>query len=87
MIIKKDKMDDVFDYDPLIKDINSLTRKVHYETQERLITLIDKEWYAYDEIKGLDLYLRKSPVSNSSGKLGVRIILDEKDLNKLRCLK
>ena len=87
VIIKKDKMDDVFDYDPLIKDINSLTRKVHYETQERLITLIVKECSAYDEIKGLDLYLRKSPVSNSSGKLGVRIILDEKDLNKLRCLK
>ena len=84
VIIDKDKMDDVFDYDPLIKEINTLAREMHYETQERLITLIVKECSTYDEIKELDLFLRKSPVSRSSGKLGVRIILDEKDFNKLR---
>ena len=84
VIIEKDKMDDLFDYDPLIKGINALSREVHYETQERLITLIVKECSAYDEIKGLDLLLSKSPVSKSRGKLGVRIILDEKDLNILR---
>ena len=84
VIIEKDKMDDVFDYDPLIKAIGSLARETNYDTQERLITLIVKECSAYDAIKGLDLFLRKSPVSNSSGELGVRIILDEKDINKLR---
>ena len=84
VIIEKDKMDNVFDYDPLIKAINTLVRKVYYVTQERLITLIVKECSKYDEIKELDLFLRKSPVSKSSGKLGVRIILDEKDLNILR---
>jgi dihydroneopterin aldolase len=87
VIIEKDKMDDVFDYDPLIKGIDTLTRETYYETQERLITLIVKECSTYDKIKGLDLFLRKSPVSNFSGELGVRIILDEKDLNKLRRLK
>ena len=85
VIIEKDKMDEVFDYDPLIKAINSLARKVNYETQERLITLIVQECSNYDAIKGLNLFLRKFPVSSSSGELGVRIILDEKDLNKLRC--
>jgi dihydroneopterin aldolase len=86
IIIEKDKMDDVFDYDPLIKGINTLAREVYYETQERLITLLVKECSTYNEIKGLDLFLHKSPVSNSSGKIGVRITLDEKDLNKLRRL-
>ena len=84
VIIDKDKMDDVFDYDPLIKGINTLAKVAHYETQEMLITLIVKECSKYDAIKGLDLFLRKSPVSHSTGKLGVRIILDKKDLNKLR---
>ena len=86
VIVEKDKMGDVFDYDPLIKGINALAKEAHYETQERLITLIVKECSNYNEIKELDLFLYKSPVSNSSGKLGVRIILDEKDLNKLRRL-
>ena len=84
VIIEKDKMDNVFDYDPLIKAINSLAREANYETQERLMTLIVKECSTYNSIKGLNLFLRKRPVSSSSGELGVRIILDEKDLNKLR---
>ena len=84
VIIEKDKMDEVFDYDPLIKGIKALVREKHYETQEKLITLIVKECSNYKEIKELNLFLYKSPVSNSSGKLGVRIILEEKDLNTLR---
>ena len=84
VIIEKDKMDEVFDYDPLIKGINALAREKHYETQEKLITLIVKECSTYKEIKELNLFLYKSPVSSSSGKLGVRIILDEEGLNKLR---
>ena len=84
VIIEKDKMDEVFDYDPLIKGIDALVREKHYETQEKLITLIVKECSTYKEIKELNLFLYKSPVSNSSGKLGIRIILDEKDLNTLR---
>jgi dihydroneopterin aldolase len=84
VMIEEDQMDDLFDYDPLIKAINSLARKENYETQERLIALIVKECSTYEAIKGLNLFLRKSPVSSSSGEIGVRIILDEKDINKLR---
>ena len=84
VIIKKDNMDEVFDYDPLIKEISTLKKEKHYETQERLITLIVMKCSNYNEIKELDLFLYKSPVSSSSGKLGVRIILNEKDLKKLR---
>ena len=84
VIIEKDMMDKVFDYDPLINRINTLAKEAYYETQERLITLIVKECSTYNEIRELNLFLYKSPVSSSSGKLGVRIILDEEDLNKLR---
>ena len=84
VIIEKDTMDEVFDYDPLIKCINTLAKGAHYETQEMLITLIVKECSNYNAINGLDLFLRKRPVSRSTGKLGVRVILDEKDLSKLR---
>jgi dihydroneopterin aldolase len=84
VVIEKDTIDDVFDYDPLIKSINTLAKEAHYETQEMLIALIVKECSKYDTIKGLDLFLRKSPVTRSTGKLSVRIIHDEKDLNKLR---
>ena len=84
VIIEQDTMDEVFDYDPLIKCINTLAKRAHYETQEMLITLIVRECSNYNVIKGLDLFLRKSPVSHSTGKLGVRVILDEKDLSKLR---
>ena len=104
VIVEKDKMDDVFDYDPLIQGIIALTReqdddskvyrRAHYETQERLITLIVKECSAYDKIHELDLFLHKSPISRPkngdgndsrfTGKLGVRIVFDERDLNKFR---
>ena len=86
VIIEKDKMVDVFDYDPLIKEIIALGRKEHYETQESLITLIVKQCSTYDKIKELNLFLRKSPVFSFNGKLGVRVVFDEKDLNKLRHL-
>ena len=86
VIIEKDQIEDVFDYDPLIKRINNLTREAHYETQEKLITLIVRECSIFKEIKELNLFLHKSPVSSISGKLGVRVILDEKDLNKFRHL-
>ena len=84
VFIEKDKMDNVFDYDPLIKGINALARETHYETQEKLISLIVKECSNYHKIQELDLFLYKSPLSSSNGKLGVRIMLDEKDLRKLR---
>lgn len=57
---------------------------MYYETQERLITLLIKECSTYNIIKGLDLFLRKSFISGQSGELDIRIILNEKELNKLR---
>ena len=40
VLIEQDGMDQVFDYDPLMADIDRLAADGHYETQERLITRI-----------------------------------------------
>ena len=53
----------------------------HYETQERLITRIVKACAAYAEIISLEIILRKQPVLNDSGSLGVRLCMDRAALN------
>jgi len=84
VLIAQDGMENVFDYDPLIRQIDALARDEHYETQERLITRIAEACAAYPEIKGLDLCLRKRPVLSGSGSLGVRLVLDAENLAILR---
>jgi len=84
VLIAQDGMAHVFDYDPLISQIDALARDGHYETQERLITLIAEACAAYPAIKALDICLRKRPVLSGSGTLGVRLVLDEENLAMLR---
>jgi dihydroneopterin aldolase len=57
--IAADRMDLVFDYDPLIEQIDQLARAQHYETQEYLMTRIAQACAAYPQISGLDIGLRK----------------------------
>lgn len=40
VMIPRDEMALVFEYDPLIRQIDALARASHYETQERLMTCI-----------------------------------------------
>ena len=40
VLISKDLMASVFDYDPLVNEIDKLANDGHYETQERLMTRI-----------------------------------------------
>jgi dihydroneopterin aldolase len=87
VLIEQDGMEYVFDYDPLILEINRLATDCHYETQERLISRIAQACSVYSEIKSLEISLRKSPVHNNSGSLGVKLHLDETALNQLRALK
>jgi dihydroneopterin aldolase len=84
VLIAQDGMAHVFDYDPLIHQIDALARERHYETQERLITRIAHACAAYPAIKALDICLRKRPVLAGSGNLGVRLILDAEALSALR---
>ena len=86
VLIRQDGMEYVFDYDPLILEIDRLAGDCHYETQERLISRIAQACSVYSEIIALEISLRKSPVHNGSGSLGVKLYLDEAALNQLRTL-
>lgn len=82
-LVAGDSMEFVFDYDPLLAEINALAHDGHYETQEWLMTRIARACAAYREIEGLELMVYKGPVLNGSGKLGVRLSLDRDELNAL----
>jgi dihydroneopterin aldolase len=84
VLIEHDGMAHVFDYDPLVADIDRLAADGHYETQERLITRIVQACAAYPVIEALNIGLRKSPVRQGSGSLGVRVSVDAKTLSALR---
>ena len=84
VIIAQDDMAQVFDYDPLILEIDRLAADSHYETQERLITRIAGACAAHLAIKHIEISLKKSPVRAGSGSLGVRLTLDEIDIDTLR---
>lgn len=87
VLISKDIMENVFDYDPLVIEINRLASDGHYETQERLVTRIVQACASYSEIQSLEISLRKSPVHNDSGSLGIRLLVDQPNLDKLRTTK
>ena len=84
VLIEVDGMAHVFDYDPLVLEIDRLAGDCHYETQERLISRIAQACSAYSEIISMEISLRKRPVHNDSGSLGVKLQLDEVALNQLR---
>ncbi len=75
VLIATDAMAHVFDYDPLMVEIDRIAGDGHYETQERLMTKIVDACLVYSEIKTIDICLRKAPVRNGSGVLGVRLSL------------
>jgi dihydroneopterin aldolase len=56
-------------------EIDRIAGDGHYETQERLMTKIVDACLVYSEIKTIDISLRKAPVRNGSGVLGVRLSL------------
>ena len=84
VVITKDGMEHVFDYDPLITEIDRLAADGHYETQERLITRIAGACAAHSAIKRMEIGLKKLPVRSGSGSLGVRLTLDEIATDTLR---
>jgi len=84
VIIAKDEMANVFDYDPLMAEIDRLAEDGHYETQERLMTRIAQACVAYPDILCIDICLRKAPVRRGSGVLGVRLSLNQAATQDLR---
>ena len=84
VLISKDLMESVFDYDPLVNEIDQLARDGHYETQERLMTRIVEACANYLEIESIEIGLKKLPVRSETGSLGVRLSVDSAMLNDLR---
>ena len=84
VLIDEDEMDRVFDYDPLILEIQRKAEEMRYETQERFITRIVDECVRYREIQSIEVFLRKTPVLGLSGELGVRLEVEEPDVINLR---
>ena len=84
VLIADDAMAHVFDYDPLVADIDRLSRDCHYATQERLITRIVDACAAYPQIDALEIALTKAPVLAKSGSLGVRLVVDSHAMTQLR---
>jgi dihydroneopterin aldolase len=83
-VIEHDGMSQVFDYDPLIVEIDRLAADGHYETQERLITRIAHACAQHSAIQHIEIGLRKFPVRAGTGSLGVRLVLDETATQALR---
>ncbi|MEL6583155.1 MAG: dihydroneopterin aldolase [Pseudomonadota bacterium] len=84
VMIAEDGMAGVYDYDPLIRDIDRIARDGHYHTQERVMTRIVGACTAYPEIEAVTLTLSKAPVLAGSGKLGVTLEVDAESFAKLR---
>ncbi|MEL6586768.1 MAG: dihydroneopterin aldolase [Pseudomonadota bacterium] len=84
VLIDTDGMDRVFDYDPLIAEIDRLARDGPYHTQERLMTRIVGACAAYAAIRSVEVALRKGPVLAEGGTLGVRLRVDAARLDSLR---
>jgi len=84
VLIPSDAMDHVFDYDPLIAEIDAVARSGNFETQERLVTLIVEICARYPDIQAVSLHLRKTPVLNDTGYLGVRLRVEPETLKELR---
>ena len=84
VLISNDQMESVFDYDPLVVEIDSLARDGHYETQERLMTRIVEACAKYIEIESLEIGLKKLPVRSETGSLGVRLSVDSAMLHRIR---
>ena len=86
VFIDADGIDRVFDYDPLIAQIDRLASDGHYHTQERLITRIVAACAAHEPIEAIEICLRKRPVLRGSGELGVRLTVGTEGLEKVRSL-
>jgi dihydroneopterin aldolase len=84
VLIEDDVMGNVFDYDPLVLQIDQLAQDGHYETQERLMTRIVEACAQYPQIQSLTMSLRKTPVRQGSGVLGIRLEIDAQTLDRMR---
>lgn len=86
VLIDTDGMDRVFDYDPLIAEIDRLATDGYYHTQERLMSRIVAACAAHEAIDAVEICLSKRPVLRDSGELGVRLTVETEGLAEVRSM-
>jgi dihydroneopterin aldolase len=84
VLIEHDGMDHVFDYDPLVADMERLALDGPYETQERLVTRMVRACARFPQIDAVEIALRKMPIRGRSGSLGLRLWVDSSTLASMR---
>ncbi len=84
VLIGKDSMAEVFDYDPLVVEVDKLVKATPHQTHEMINGLIAKVFASYPQIEAAEIALRKTPVLSGTGTLGIRIYLDLETLMSLR---
>ena len=84
VLVAGDGMAHVFDYDPLLAEVDRLARDGPYATQEWLMTRIARACAVHSPVLALDMTLRKYPARADSGTLGVSLHLDAAALDELR---
>ena len=84
VLIEQDGMDHVFDYDPLVAELERLARDGFYETQERLMTRMVQACAACPQVEAVEMALRKLPIRAGSGSLGLRLWVDSATLIRMR---
>ncbi len=84
VLIEQDGMDHVFDYDPLVAELERLARDGFYETQERLMTRMVQACAACPQVEAVEMALKKLPIRAGSGSLGLRLWVDSAALIRMR---
>lgn len=82
--VSADDMAFIFDYDPLIAEIEQIARNQKFETHEYLVIRISRACAGYKQIIAMEIYLRKRPVLDGTGSLGVRLVFEAEDMAALR---
>ncbi|KWV91080.1 dihydroneopterin aldolase [Erythrobacter sp. YT30] len=86
VLVDGDSMAKVFDYDPLIREIECLASDGHYKTQEWLMSKIAMACAKYAAIEAVELKVYKTPVLDGTGTLGVQLSIDQNGLSRLRAI-
>lgn len=59
VLIREDGMQHVFDYDPLLEQIDAISRDRRYETQEMLASEVARCCAKFKQIEGIEVCLKK----------------------------
>ncbi|MGY6548713.1 MAG: dihydroneopterin aldolase [Roseinatronobacter sp.] len=84
VLVAEDSMAHVFDYDPLVARIDAMSRGRQFATQEFLMTQVVAACLQEPQITAVEVALRKRPVLDGTGTLGLRLMLSEAACTELR---